>query len=165
MSVNIKLLKGDEELSVAVGEGLRIMDLKHEENCEKFLEDYECACEGSLACSTCHVILDKKTYDSLEEASDEENDMLDLAYGLTSTSRLGCQIVLTPELEGAEIRIPTKNRNSAPSSSVPKSTKDPVEEHNKHILFDEDEGDDHSKDFRRNEIEEVIDDSDESEND
>jgi len=52
------------------------------------------ACEGSCSCSTCHVIVEQEEmYDKIEEASDDENDMLDLAFGLTETSRLGCQIV------------------------------------------------------------------------
>ena len=53
--------------------------------------DIEGACEGSLACSTCHVIVDTEWYDLLKEASEDEDDMLDLAFNLTQTSRLGCQ--------------------------------------------------------------------------
>jgi len=65
------------------------------------------ACEGTLACSTCHVVLSKNDYDRLpDKPSDEELDMLDLAYGLTDTSRLGCQITLKKEYEGLEILVP-----------------------------------------------------------
>jgi len=65
------------------------------------------ACEGTLACSTCHVILKQEDFDRLpEEATDEELDMLDLAYGLTDTSRLGCQVCITKELSGIEVQIP-----------------------------------------------------------
>ncbi|CAH0698432.1 unnamed protein product [Spodoptera exigua] len=65
------------------------------------------ACEGTLTCSTCHVVLKKEDYDRLpEEACDEERDMLDLAYGLTDTSRLGCQITLTKDLDGLEVKVP-----------------------------------------------------------
>uniref|UniRef100_A0A2H1W1K1 SFRICE_033722 n=1 Tax=Spodoptera frugiperda TaxID=7108 RepID=A0A2H1W1K1_SPOFR len=65
------------------------------------------ACEGTLTCSTCHVVLKKQDYDRLpEEACDEERDMLDLAYGLTDTSRLGCQITLTKDLDGLEVKVP-----------------------------------------------------------
>jgi len=65
------------------------------------------ACEGTLACSTCHVVLHKKDYDRLpDKPSDEELDMLDLAYGLSDTSRLGCQIVLKKEYEGLEVLVP-----------------------------------------------------------
>ncbi|XP_013184326.2 adrenodoxin-like protein 2, mitochondrial [Amyelois transitella] len=65
------------------------------------------ACEGTLTCSTCHVILDPKDFDRLpEEACEVEKDMLDLAYGLTDTSRLGCQITLTKDLDGLEVKVP-----------------------------------------------------------
>ncbi|KAL1131613.1 hypothetical protein AAG570_011227, partial [Ranatra chinensis] len=65
------------------------------------------ACEGTLTCSTCHVILKQADYDRLpEKPSDEEFDMLDLAYGLTDTSRLGCQIQLTKDLNGLEVQLP-----------------------------------------------------------
>jgi len=69
------------------------------------------ACEGSVACSTCHVILSPEHYDLLPEASDDENDMLDMAFGLTDTSRLGCQVKLTRELDGMEAMLPSATRN------------------------------------------------------
>lgn len=64
------------------------------------------ACEGTLACSTCHLIFDEEMYKKLGPVTDEEMDMLDLAYGLTDTSRLGCQICLTKSLEGMVARVP-----------------------------------------------------------
>ncbi|KAJ8013112.1 hypothetical protein DPEC_G00049900 [Dallia pectoralis] len=64
------------------------------------------ACEGTLACSTCHVILDQKVYDQLGPITDEENDLLDLAYSLSDTSRLGCQVCLSRDLEGVSFRVP-----------------------------------------------------------
>lgn len=64
------------------------------------------ACEGTLACSTCHLIFDEEVYKKLGPITDEEMDMLDLAYGLTDTSRLGCQICLTKSLEGIVARVP-----------------------------------------------------------
>lgn len=67
----------------------------------------EGTCEGALACSTCHVIVDPAWIDLLPEASEEEEDMLDLAQGLTSTSRLSCQLVLTDELDGLIVRVPS----------------------------------------------------------
>ena len=73
--------------------------------------DIEGACEGSLACSTCHVIVDAEDFERLEEASEDEEDMLDLAFGLTRTSRLGCQIVVTEELDGLTVRLPQETRN------------------------------------------------------
>jgi ferredoxin, 2Fe-2S len=73
--------------------------------------DIEGACEGSLACSTCHVIVDPEWYDLLKEASEDEEDMLDLAFGLTRTSRLGCQIIITEELDGLTVQLPATTRN------------------------------------------------------
>lgn len=65
------------------------------------------ACEGTLACSTCHLIFKPEDYARLEEQpTDEELDMLDLAFGLTNTSRLGCQVCMTKELSGIEVQIP-----------------------------------------------------------
>ena len=68
--------------------------------------DIEGACEGSLACSTCHIIVGKEWYGKLDKPSWDEDDMLDLATGLTLTSRLGCQIILTDKLDGLKISLP-----------------------------------------------------------
>lgn len=68
--------------------------------------EMEGACEGSMACSTCHVIVDEAFYDRLPEPSIEEEDMLDLTEGLRLTSRLGCQVVLTDELDGLTVKLP-----------------------------------------------------------
>jgi 2Fe-2S ferredoxin len=73
--------------------------------------DIEGACEGSLACSTCHVIVDPQWYGRLPDASEDEEDMLDLAFGLTRTSRLGCQIVMTEALDGLTVTLPAATRN------------------------------------------------------
>jgi 2Fe-2S ferredoxin len=75
--------------------------------------DVEGACEGSLSCSTCHMIIAPDWYAKLPEASDEENDMLDLASGLTRTSRLGCQLIMQKEWDGMEVRLPSAVRNMA----------------------------------------------------
>lgn len=65
------------------------------------------ACEGTLACSTCHLIFKKEDFDVIEDpCTDEELDMLDLAYGLTDTSRLGCQVCLTKKLNGTTVKVP-----------------------------------------------------------
>jgi ferredoxin len=72
----------------------------------------EGACGGSCACSTCHVIVtDPSTFDAMEEPDDDENDMLDLAFGLTETSRLGCQVRMSPALDGLVVKLPTMTRN------------------------------------------------------
>ncbi|CAG5114617.1 unnamed protein product [Candidula unifasciata] len=65
------------------------------------------ACEGTLACSTCHLIFKQEDYDKIpDKPTDEELDMLDLAYGLTDTSRLGCQVIVTKDMDGLEISVP-----------------------------------------------------------
>ena len=86
--------------------GLSVLETAHRNDI-----DIEGACEGSLACSTCHVIVDAEWYELLKEASEDEEDMLDLAFGLTATSRLGCQIIMTEELDGLTVRLPTSTRN------------------------------------------------------
>jgi 2Fe-2S ferredoxin len=86
--------------------GLSVLEIAHKNDI-----DIEGACEGSLACSTCHVIVDPDWYELLKDASEDEEDMLDLAFGLTATSRLGCQIVITEELEGLVVRLPASTRN------------------------------------------------------
>lgn len=96
-----------EERCVKAKIGENLLELAHRKEI-----DLEGACEGSLACSTCHVIVeDRKYYDKLPEPEDDENDMLDLAFGLTETSRLGCQIKAGPELDGIKVRIPAASRN------------------------------------------------------
>jgi ferredoxin len=75
------------------------------------LSDYSGACEGSVACSTCHVILPEEYYNLLPEPEDDENDMLDMAFGLTDTSRLGCQVKVTRELDGITCTLPSATRN------------------------------------------------------
>ena len=73
--------------------------------------DIEGACEGSLACSTCHVVVEKDWFDKLAPASEDEEDMLDLAFGLTHTSRLGCQIRMSEALDGLVVKLPAATRN------------------------------------------------------
>ncbi|XP_017336147.1 ferredoxin-2, mitochondrial [Ictalurus punctatus] len=71
----------------------------------------EGACEASLACSTCHVYVNDEYYDKLPEPDEREDDMLDMAPMLQENSRLGCQIILTPELDGIELTLPKVTRN------------------------------------------------------
>ena len=86
--------------------GISVLEVAHKNDIP-----LEGACEGSLACSTCHVIVEETYYDKLEEATEEEEDMLDLAFGLTHTSRLGCQIIMTEELDGLRVSLPSATRN------------------------------------------------------
>ena len=73
--------------------------------------DVEGACGGVMACSTCHVIVDPAWIDKLPDPSEEEEEMLDLAWGLTATSRLGCQIIVTEALDKLVVRLPSETRN------------------------------------------------------
>jgi len=86
--------------------GLSVLEIAHRNKI-----DIEGACEGSLACSTCHVIVDPAWVDALDAPSEDEEDMLDLAFGLTKTSRLGCQITMKQELDGLTVRLPPGARN------------------------------------------------------
>jgi len=86
--------------------GLSVLEVAH-----KNAVSLEGACEGSLACSTCHVIVDPAFYDMLTVATEGEEDMLDLAFGLTHTSRLGCQIKMTDALDGLIVSVPSATRN------------------------------------------------------
>ena len=74
-------------------------------------EPLEGACEGVMACSTCHVIVDADDFESLPPASEEEEDLLDLAAHATRTSRLACQIILTSEMKSLSVRVPPEARN------------------------------------------------------
>ena len=71
----------------------------------------EGACEGVMACSTCHVIVDRADFEKLPNASDEEEDLLDLAAHATRTSRLACQIILTEDMRTLDVRIPAGAKN------------------------------------------------------
>ena len=86
--------------------GLSMLEVAHKNDI-----DIEGACEGSLACSTCHVIVEPEWFDLLPDATEDEEDMLDLAFGLTKTSRLGCQLIVSEELEGLTVKLPATTRN------------------------------------------------------
>ena len=88
--------------SFIVNEGFTVLEVAR-----KFNIKIEGSCEGSLACSTCHIVVEKSFFDTLPEPSEEEEDMLDLAVGLQKTSRLGCQIEVSEELDGLRVLIPS----------------------------------------------------------
>jgi len=87
-------------------EGLSVLEVAHRSGF-----DLEGACEGSMACSTCHVFVDDAWFDRLPEASEEEEDMLDLAFDVRPTSRLGCQIAMAKELDGLVVNLPAQHYN------------------------------------------------------
>jgi 2Fe-2S ferredoxin len=87
--------------------GLSVLEIAH-----KHGVDIEGACEGSLACSTCHVIVDPSWFNELAKPTEDEEDMLDLAFDLQETSRLGCQIIMTEALDGLVVKLPAGTRNA-----------------------------------------------------
>jgi 2Fe-2S ferredoxin len=95
-----------KELEVQVPSGISVLEAAHKNNVS-----LEGACEGSLACSTCHVIVDREWFPRLKAATEDEEDMLDLAFGLTHTSRLGCQIMMSDTLDGLRVSLPSATRN------------------------------------------------------
>ncbi|GAA5829671.1 hypothetical protein JCM11251_000244 [Rhodosporidiobolus azoricus] len=113
ITIHFKRANGEIE-TVEANEGDDIVDISWEYDL-----DIEAACEKSVACSTCHVILEEDVYDKLEEPDDDENDMLDLAFGLTDTSRLGCQIKVAKWMDGTTITLPSATRNLRVDGSKP----------------------------------------------
>lgn len=107
VTVNFVMQDG-EEISVQAHKGESLLDVAWANDI-----DIEGACDASLSCSTCHLILDPESYSKLEEPTDEENDMLDLAFGLTDTSRLGCQVLMNEELNGIVAKLPAMTRNAS----------------------------------------------------
>jgi len=87
--------------------GLSVLEIAH-----KHGVDIEGACEGSLACSTCHVIVDAGWFEKLAAPTEDEEDMLDLAFDLQETSRLGCQLIMTAALDGLVVKLPAGSRNA-----------------------------------------------------
>ena len=100
------ILKDGERREVDAPLGLSIMEIARQNGI-----DIEGACGGSLACSTCHVIVDEEWFDQLDEATEDEEDLLDLAFGVAKTSRLGCQIRITEDLDGLVVSLPGGTKN------------------------------------------------------
>ena len=94
----------DKEMDAAPGQ--RLLDVAWAAR-----EPLEGACEGVMACSTCHVIVDAGDFAKLPQATDEEEDLLDLAAHATRTSRLACQIILTEDMESLSVRVPAGSTN------------------------------------------------------
>ncbi len=95
------------ERTVEAPLGLSVLEIAHKHGL-----DLEGACEGSLACATCHVVVDPKWFAKLVTPTEDEEDMLDLAFALESTSRLACQIVITEGLDGLRVRLPAVGRKT-----------------------------------------------------
>ena len=89
------------EWTLDVPQGLSVMEIAQENGI-----DLEGSCGGSLACATCHVIVEEPFFKKTGEITEEEEDMLDLAFDLHATSRLGCQIIMSDALDGLRVRLP-----------------------------------------------------------
>ena len=99
----VRFLRPDGSLDreVEAPSGTLLLDLAQAEG-----QPLEGSCEGAMACSTCHVIVAREDFHRLPPASEEEDDLLDLAAHVTGTSRLACHIVLDAELETLTVRMP-----------------------------------------------------------
>jgi ferredoxin-2, mitochondrial len=108
MSVTVRFISADGETvrQVEAADGVSLLEAGQDDG-----QPLEGTCEGQMACSTCHVIVDAEWFPKLPKAREEEEDMLDLAAGATRTSRLACQILLTEALDGLTVRIPPESRN------------------------------------------------------
>ena len=117
------MAEGDNLLDVAQANDLEMEGREDTSHRAKYDADSPSgACGGSCACSTCHVILeDPDMYDKIPEPDDDENDMLDLAFGLTETSRLGCQVKMSKDIDGLVVKLPSMTRNMQASDFQKKS--------------------------------------------
>uniref|UniRef100_A0AAR2L6U7 2Fe-2S ferredoxin-type domain-containing protein n=1 Tax=Pygocentrus nattereri TaxID=42514 RepID=A0AAR2L6U7_PYGNA len=106
MKTSVSAMEGESLLEVVINKNLQI--------------DGFGACEGTLACSTCHLIFEDGVYEKMEPMADEEMDMLDLAYGLTKLSRLGCQVTVERWMDGMTVRVPqeVKDRREKPEAEI-----------------------------------------------
>ncbi len=97
--INVTTVDGDE-LQLDAANGRSIMEIVKANDLPMLA-----ACGGALACATCHVVVDPEWYGRLPSPSEDEEDMLDTAFGLTETSRLACQILMRDELDGIRVRL------------------------------------------------------------
>jgi ferredoxin len=97
---------GTLDMEVEAAPGQRLLDVAWSAR-----QPLEGACEGVMACSTCHVIVDPQDFARLPAASEEEEDLLDIAAHVTRTSRLACQIIIDGGMKSLSVRIPASARN------------------------------------------------------
>ena len=102
----IFIIKDGTEKTIAVDEGTTVLSAAEQNDI-----DLHGACQGSLACATCHVIVDEKDYAKFPAPTQTEEEMLDFAFGATPTSRLACQLTMTKELDGIRVKLPSASRN------------------------------------------------------
>ena len=100
--INFKLRNGELK-KIDAEDGLTLMEVARDNDL-----GIEGTCGGSITCCTCHVVIEKEWFSKVGPANPDEEDMLDLAVDLQPTSRLGCQIEVTPELNGLIVNIPSE---------------------------------------------------------
>ncbi len=106
IKICFKSASGSESVEATAQAGDRLLEVG-----QALGQPLEGTCEGQMACSTCHVIVDQDWFAKLPKASEDEEDMLDLAVGATRYSRLSCQILLDEALDGLIVSIPNESRN------------------------------------------------------
>ena len=106
VTVNFVSADGETTISAEASEGDNLLTVAQIHD-----QPLEGTCEGQMACSTCHVIVESADFDRLPQATEMEEDMLDLAAGARRTSRLACQITLSAELDGLTVHIPSESHN------------------------------------------------------
>ena len=106
MKVRFVSADGDSVREVEGKAGDRLLDLGQANG-----QPLEGTCEGQMACSTCHVVVDAGDFDKLPPASADEDDLLDLAASVTRTSPLSCQIWLDESWDSLTVRIPKESRD------------------------------------------------------
>lgn len=89
------------QLVIEAANGLSVMEVLRNQGLPIIGE-----CNGSLACATCHVVIDPAWYDRLDGRTEQEEDMLDTAFNVAATSRLSCKIIVSPGLDGLTLRLP-----------------------------------------------------------
>ncbi|XP_006270177.1 adrenodoxin [Alligator mississippiensis] len=109
-----------EKLTAIAKEGESLLDVVVNQNLG--IDGFG-ACEGTLACSTCHLIFERDVFQKLDAISDEELDMLDLAYGLSDTSRLGCQVCVKKSMDGLTVQVPMEVSDLRRQMEVGKQSK------------------------------------------
>jgi len=98
------ILGEEESQTIEVSNGLTVMEAAVQNN----IPGIDADCGGGMACATCHVYVQDEWFDKLPKKEDGEEDMLDMAFEPKKNSRLSCQLIITDELDGLTVSIPSK---------------------------------------------------------
>ena len=92
------------KMTIEIDNGLTVMEGAVQNN----VPGIDADCGGSMACATCHVYVNEDWYGKIKPPDSGEQDMIDMAYEPKKNSRLSCQIIVTDELDGLKVNIPSK---------------------------------------------------------